>query len=65
MIEVKLTNVNHINGIIKVCSEGYRDTYKDTHTNEYIERIIGDFLIMKEWKKKSYILMIVGMAIAT
>jgi ribosomal protein S18 acetylase RimI-like enzyme len=43
MIEIKQADVNHINGIIQVCSEGYRDTYKDTHTKEYIERIIGDF----------------------
>ncbi|CRK83334.1 GNAT family N-acetyltransferase [Neobacillus massiliamazoniensis] len=43
MIEVKKAEIEHINGIIKVCSEGYRDTYMETHSNEYIERIINEF----------------------
>lgn len=43
MIEVKKAEIEHINGIIKVCSEGYRDTYLETHSDEYIERIINEF----------------------
>ncbi len=43
MIEIKQAGVNHINGIIKVCSEGYRGTYIDSHPKEYIERIISEF----------------------
>lgn len=43
MIEVKKAEIRHIEGIIRVCSGGYRDTYKETHTAEYIERIIDEF----------------------
>lgn len=43
MIQVKKAEIEHINGIIKVCSEGYRDTYKETHSDEYIERIVNEF----------------------
>jgi GNAT superfamily N-acetyltransferase len=43
MIEVRRADKEHINGIIRVCSEGYRDTYMETHTAEYIERIINEF----------------------
>ncbi|MBT2640488.1 GNAT family N-acetyltransferase [Bacillus sp. ISL-39] len=43
MIEVKKAEIEHINGIIKVCSEGYKDTYMETHSEVYIERIIKEF----------------------
>ncbi|MBH9964844.1 GNAT family N-acetyltransferase [[Bacillus] enclensis] len=43
MIEVKKAGTEHIKGIINVCSEGYRDTYKETHANTYIERVIAEF----------------------
>ncbi|CAM3866280.1 GNAT family N-acetyltransferase [Mesobacillus thioparans] len=43
MIDVKKSDLEHINGIIKVCSEGYRDTYMKIYSDEYIERIINEF----------------------
>lgn len=52
MIEIKQADVNHINGIIKVCSEGYRNTYKDTHAKEYIERIISGFYYYERVKEE-------------
>lgn len=33
----------HVEGIAKVCSDGYRATYGETHSKEYIERIINEF----------------------
>jgi ribosomal protein S18 acetylase RimI-like enzyme len=43
LITVTKATANDIEGIISVCSEGYRDTYKDTHPKEYIERVINEF----------------------
>ncbi|TLS37093.1 GNAT family N-acetyltransferase [Pseudalkalibacillus caeni] len=43
MVKVEKAEFQHIDGIIKVCSEGYRDTYKETHSQEYIERTINEF----------------------
>ncbi|MGD7008638.1 GNAT family N-acetyltransferase [Metabacillus sp. 84] len=43
LIEVKKADIQHIEGIIKVCSDGYRATYINTHSLEYIERIISEF----------------------
>lgn len=33
----------HVNGIAKVCIDGYWATYGDTHPKEYINRIIKEF----------------------
>lgn len=43
MIKVKRALPKHVAGIIKVCSEGYRSTYNETHSTKYIERIIDEF----------------------
>ncbi|SDM62374.1 GNAT family N-acetyltransferase [Bacillus sp. OK048] len=43
MIEICKANPEHVQGIAKVCSDGYRATYGVTHTQEYIERIIKEF----------------------
>ncbi|MTH54818.1 GNAT family N-acetyltransferase [Bacillus mangrovi] len=43
MITVKKAEQRHVNGIVKVCSEGNRDTYGITHSTEYIERVIQEF----------------------
>ncbi len=43
LIEVKKADRQHIEGIIKVCSDGYRATYINTHSLDYIERIINEF----------------------
>ncbi|WP_053363312.1 GNAT family N-acetyltransferase [Bacillus sp. FJAT-27251] len=43
MIQIKRATADHIDGINKVCSDGYRDTYHETHSKEYIERIITEF----------------------
>ncbi|XXM74586.1 GNAT family N-acetyltransferase [Lysinibacillus sphaericus] len=40
---MKKAGIQHIDGIIKVCSDGYRATYLHTHSSEYIERIIREF----------------------
>ncbi|WP_273851954.1 GNAT family N-acetyltransferase [Guptibacillus spartinae] len=43
MIVVKKALTEHVNGIVSVCSNGYRDTYEETHAKAYIERVIRDF----------------------
>ncbi|GAF66752.1 putative acetyltransferase [Bacillus sp. TS-2] len=43
MIEIIKANEDHVKGIIKVCTEGYRATYKDLCTKQYIEKIIKQF----------------------
>ncbi len=43
IIRVYKANATHVEGIKKVCSTGYWATYGDSHTKEYIERVIKDF----------------------
>lgn len=43
MIHIQKANPSHVQGIIKVCSEGNWATYRDIYTNEYIERVINEF----------------------
>ncbi|WP_338780704.1 GNAT family N-acetyltransferase [Metabacillus sp. FJAT-52054] len=43
MITVVKAGLEHIQGIIRVCSEGYRNTYNETHSKKYIERTISEF----------------------
>lgn len=43
MIIICKANLEHVQGIAKVCSDGYRATYGETHSREYIERIIKEF----------------------
>lgn len=43
MIQIHIANQNHVQGIVKVCSEGYQATYTETHSKEYIDRIIKEF----------------------
>ncbi|TDL32680.1 N-acetyltransferase [Jeotgalibacillus sp. S-D1] len=43
MIQIEKANLTHVQGISAVCAAGYRATYSDTHTNEYIERVIKEF----------------------
>lgn len=43
MIKICKANPIHVQGIAKVCSDGYRATYGETHSREYIDRIINEF----------------------
>jgi len=43
MIIVQKAEAIHAEGIVKVCSEGYRATYRATHDKIYIERVIKEF----------------------
>ncbi|MCA1060340.1 GNAT family N-acetyltransferase [Rossellomorea aquimaris] len=43
MIHIHKANPSHIQGIKKVCSDGYWATYRNIYTKEYIERVIEDF----------------------
>lgn len=43
MMLIIQANAIHVNGIIKVCSDGYRATYKELYSPAYIERVISDF----------------------
>jgi GNAT superfamily N-acetyltransferase len=43
MIKICKANAAHVEGIAKVCSDGYRAAYGESHSNEYIERIISEF----------------------
>ncbi|GGE66156.1 GNAT family N-acetyltransferase [Priestia taiwanensis] len=60
MITIERANEQHIEGICKVCTDGYRETYKEMYPQYYIERVIGEFYsydrvkgeienISKEW----------------
>ncbi|MBY0095554.1 GNAT family N-acetyltransferase [Mesobacillus maritimus] len=42
-MDIKRADITHAEGISKVCSQAYRATYKDTHSQEYIERTIAEF----------------------
>jgi len=42
-LDIQRAEYKHAEGISKVCSMGYRATYKDTHSREYIERTIKEF----------------------
>ncbi|NMH74556.1 GNAT family N-acetyltransferase [Bacillus sp. RO2] len=43
MINVYKAESCHIDGIKKVCSEGYWATYEDIYSKEYIEKVIKEF----------------------
>ncbi|MFP7479496.1 GNAT family N-acetyltransferase [Terribacillus saccharophilus] len=43
MIKIMKANESHVEGIARVCTEGYWATYGDTHSKEWIERVIKDF----------------------
>lgn len=43
MIEIRKAKLDDIQGIIDVCSAGYRNTYPDLLPQQYIEKIIADF----------------------
>ncbi|OFI45774.1 GNAT family N-acetyltransferase [Floricoccus penangensis] len=57
MIEVVRARPEHVEGIVSVCSDGYRATYVDLHTQEYIEKVISDFYnderVLKEVENSS------------
>ena len=43
VIHIIKADPNHVVGISKVCSDGYRATYDETHSETYIEGIIKEF----------------------
>lgn len=43
MIAVYKATLEHVEGIAKVCSDGYRATYTHIYPKAYIERIIKEF----------------------
>lgn len=43
LIKIIKANEQHVEGISKVCSESYWATYGETHTTEYIERVVKEF----------------------
>jgi len=43
MIRVRKATVEHAEGIARVCSEGWRDTYAGLHSADYIEQAIREF----------------------
>lgn len=42
-IRIQRAAEQHAEGISRVCSEGWRDTYKDIYPTDYIERTIEEF----------------------
>ncbi|WP_257348846.1 GNAT family N-acetyltransferase [Pseudalkalibacillus decolorationis] len=40
---VQRAHLQHVEGISKVCTDGYRSTYKESHSKEYIDRINNEF----------------------
>lgn len=57
MIHITLANPDHVAGISKVCSDGYWATYRETHSEKYIQGIIEEFYnhdrILKEVSEMS------------
>jgi hypothetical protein len=43
IINVYKAESSHVEGIKKVCSEGYWATYEDIYSKEYIEKVIKEF----------------------
>ncbi|BAB04185.1 GNAT family N-acetyltransferase [Halalkalibacterium halodurans] len=43
MITIEPAKKQHVEGIVRVCSEGYRQTYRETYSTEYMERVIREF----------------------
>ena len=43
MIHICKANSNHVEGIAKVCAEGYWATYSDLYSKKYIKTVIKDF----------------------
>ncbi|MGM0845125.1 MAG: GNAT family N-acetyltransferase [Bacillota bacterium] len=43
MIHISKALPEHVEGIVKVCSEANRATYKDLYSEEYIERVIQQY----------------------
>lgn len=43
MIRVQQASIEHAAGISRVCTEGWRDTYANVHSANYIERAIQEF----------------------
>ena len=54
MIEIRKASMEDIQGIIRVCSEGYRVTYKDLLPPHHIEKIIQDFYLEERIQKEIY-----------
>ncbi|TWT13341.1 GNAT family N-acetyltransferase [Planomicrobium sp. CPCC 101079] len=42
-MEIVKAGPQHVQGIIDVCAAGYWATYSETHSKEYIERVIDEF----------------------
>ncbi|PPA71062.1 GNAT family N-acetyltransferase [Jeotgalibacillus proteolyticus] len=43
MVRIVKADKSHVGGIVKVCSEGYRNTYEGIYSKKYIDRIIAEF----------------------
>ncbi|KHE72372.1 GNAT family N-acetyltransferase [Halobacillus sp. BBL2006] len=43
MITVEKAGREHVKGIIDVCTKGYWFTYQETHSAEYIRRVVNEF----------------------
>ncbi|EEL50058.1 GNAT family N-acetyltransferase [Bacillus cereus] len=43
MIQIEKASVCHVEGISKVCANGWRDTYMDLREKEYIDAVIEEF----------------------
>lgn len=43
MIDILKANASHVEGISKVCSDGYWATYNGLRSEEYIKRVIKEF----------------------
>lgn len=43
MFEIKRADKNHIHEIAKLCIDGYWNTFGETHSKDYIKRIINEF----------------------
>ncbi|MEW9676062.1 GNAT family N-acetyltransferase [Lentibacillus sp. L22] len=52
MVEIRMARLKDVEGIAKVCIDANRDTYKYTHSEEFIERTISEFYNYKRIKQE-------------
>ena len=52
MIEIRKAKLEDIEGIAKVCSDGYWATYSDLRSKEYISRIISEYYNLERLQRE-------------
>lgn len=63
-MEVRRARLEDVTGIIKVCSDGWRETYQDLVPQSYIEQVVADYYneerVTREYAEDTPITMVIG-----